>query len=87
MKHSTFYITLLIITCWPYATYCFVVYNTPFAFERRYNANSFIFNCNQYYKKYSPAQDPIGADAIEKLEAKKNRPKKGRRWFIHYASE
>jgi len=64
----------------------FSVFNAPFAFERRYGANSFIFNSKLYYEQYQPKKQHLGNSAITNLKEKRERKaRKGRRLFTRYA--
>ncbi len=72
----------------PLIAHTFSVQNAPFAFERRYNANSFILNSRLYYERYAPKKQTLGDNAIANLQKKKEQKKqKGRRLFIRHASE
>ena len=86
MKHIL-YSTLLLSFLTPYTCNAFSINNAPLAFERRYNANSFILNSKRYYERYTPRQQSLGNEAIEKMKQKKAKKKNGPRLFTQYASE
>jgi len=71
----------------PLAIHTFSVHNAPFAFERRYSANSFILNSKLYYEHYTSKKQGLGDNAIANLEEKQQKKQKRHRLFNWYASE
>jgi len=69
MKHMRIFLVLIPLTV-PLATATFSAQTPPFAFQRRYNANSFIFNSKSYYTTYKPKKQLLGRKAIKHMEEK-----------------